>query len=97
MIRRPPRSTLFPYTTLFRSHPDSSKSEFPFQGAVLKFHRCETMKNRIQNRKSAGFGFTSFLNGAAMSRTPGTKANSKNDMLSNQPIGCQTSPHEDWR
>src|SRR2546422_2131318 len=24
MIRRPPRSTLFPYTTLFRSHPASS-------------------------------------------------------------------------
>src|SRR3712207_9442953 len=23
MIRRPPRSTLFPYTTLFRSHPVS--------------------------------------------------------------------------
>src|SRR3712207_7717535 len=23
MIRRPPRSTLFPYTTLFRSHPPS--------------------------------------------------------------------------
>src|SRR2546427_8492979 len=29
MIRRPPRSTLFPYTTLFRSH-DS------FEGAVLQ-------------------------------------------------------------
>src|SRR2546430_3129238 len=25
MIRRPPRSTLFPYTTLFRSHPDLGK------------------------------------------------------------------------
>src|SRR3712207_8750367 len=24
MIRRPPRSTLFPYTTLFRSDPDQS-------------------------------------------------------------------------
>src|SRR2546426_8485917 len=24
MIRRPPRSTLFPYTTLFRSHPYKS-------------------------------------------------------------------------
>src|SRR2546427_12533068 len=24
MIRRPPRSTLFPYTTLFRSHPEGS-------------------------------------------------------------------------
>src|SRR5260221_8860809 len=26
MIRRPPRSTLFPYTTLFRSHSDSTGS-----------------------------------------------------------------------
>src|SRR2546430_17005112 len=25
MIRRPPRSTLFPYTTLFRSAPDRSR------------------------------------------------------------------------
>src|SRR3712207_7318962 len=25
MIRRPPRSTLFPYTTLFRSFPDVSR------------------------------------------------------------------------
>src|SRR2546429_8428839 len=24
MIRRPPRSTLFPYTTLFRSHPQDN-------------------------------------------------------------------------
>src|SRR5688572_31937250 len=26
MIRRPPRSTLFPYTTLFRSEPDGPSS-----------------------------------------------------------------------
>src|SRR2546430_7534313 len=26
MIRRPPRSTLFPYTTLFRSSPQNSKA-----------------------------------------------------------------------
>src|SRR5258708_29593447 len=25
MIRRPPRSTLFPYTTLFRSHPGGAR------------------------------------------------------------------------
>src|SRR5258706_14639716 len=31
MIRRPPRSTLFPYTTLFRSEQDSSQHLFfPF-------------------------------------------------------------------
>src|SRR2546430_12968651 len=30
MIRRPPRSTLFPYTTLFRSRPrDSPRRAFP--------------------------------------------------------------------
>src|SRR3712207_6964572 len=31
MIRRPPRSTLFPYTTLFRSHA-------PYFGAVVGEH-----------------------------------------------------------
>src|SRR5438309_7565500 len=29
MIRRPPRSTLFPYTTLFRSHRGSGRRERP--------------------------------------------------------------------
>src|SRR5258707_8310046 len=28
MIRRPPRSTLFPYTTLFRSHTAQCRGEF---------------------------------------------------------------------
>src|SRR3712207_467718 len=28
MIRRPPRSTLFPYTTLFRSEPDVAEIEW---------------------------------------------------------------------
>src|SRR5947208_13340002 len=27
MIRRPPRSTLFPYTTLFRSRPDRQRGD----------------------------------------------------------------------
>src|SRR5260370_12837112 len=30
MIRRPPRSTLFPYTTLFRSHRRQSRSATSF-------------------------------------------------------------------
>src|ERR1041384_8550741 len=29
MIRRPPRSTLFPYTTLFRSHPGAARGAGP--------------------------------------------------------------------
>src|SRR5260370_18447085 len=31
MIRRPPRSTLFPYTTLFRSRPAPSSRTFSFR------------------------------------------------------------------
>src|SRR2546426_3562850 len=35
MIRRPPRSTLFPYTTLFRSHP----GQFDLLADVLLGHQ----------------------------------------------------------
>src|SRR5258708_11661483 len=37
MIRRPPRSTLFPYTTLFRSQPgEYAMSTIPFQNEGWK-------------------------------------------------------------
>src|SRR2546430_6922696 len=36
MIRRPPRSTLFPYTTLFRSHSNQTLVDEPF-GLALPF------------------------------------------------------------
>src|ERR1051326_2479871 len=38
MIRRPPRSTLFPYTTLFRSN-DETGGRASRQGRSLLFHR----------------------------------------------------------
>src|SRR5256885_11981281 len=44
MIRRPPRSTLFPYTTLFRSHP---------QHGVLAAH--DVVPWRIECDGGAGF------------------------------------------
>src|SRR2546426_6655643 len=37
MIRRPPRSTLFPYTTLFRSHVRPRSGG---KGARIPRHRC---------------------------------------------------------
>src|SRR2546430_7978639 len=38
MIRRPPRSTLFPYTTLFRSHPAA--------GGVRNVHGSQRRRHR---------------------------------------------------
>src|SRR6266851_4002921 len=37
MIRRPPRSTLFPYTTLFRSLPCSQMIRRPWWSSVMPF------------------------------------------------------------
>src|SRR5258705_8893345 len=39
MIRRPPRSTLFPYTTLFRSH-GLEHGRRGHQGPALPLRRC---------------------------------------------------------
>src|SRR2546426_1566796 len=44
MIRRPPRSTLFPYTTLFRSHHHATTGIDP-----------EVLLHRGQGRKGRGF------------------------------------------
>src|SRR2546430_10283250 len=43
MIRRPPRSTLFPYTTLFRSGPCPARDEYP---------RSQARQNRPRSRIS---------------------------------------------
>src|SRR2546427_9445906 len=55
MIRRPPRSTLFPYTTLFRSGWRASKA-----GAVL-------LARRPRHRDRAGVG--ALLRGAERERS----------------------------
>src|SRR2546430_6074871 len=49
MIRRPPRSTLFPYTTLFRSSPPG-----PDPGTAPHTARTRTVRHRPgrQDRKS---------------------------------------------
>src|SRR5207249_10769714 len=40
MIRRPPRSTLFPYTTLFRSHGAAPADHGVLQGHDLEREAC---------------------------------------------------------
>src|SRR2546422_4547905 len=49
MIRRPPRSTLFPYTTLFRSHcpPDRSVTAAP--PGVMSRARSTRARGRLRS------------------------------------------------
>src|SRR3989449_5579469 len=40
MIRRPPRSTLFPYTTLFRSYRGLEELTYPYHDATITVTHC---------------------------------------------------------
>src|SRR3712207_7576172 len=63
MIRRPPRSTLFPYTTLFRSAGPSTTERFPDS----RFPRSPIGANRA-NRASVGSSAIASQLGAARYR-----------------------------
>src|SRR3989442_2512206 len=51
MIRRPPRSTLFPYTTLFRSWAASPRST-TFSWCQRSFRTVPKLRHRERDRKS---------------------------------------------
>src|SRR5438876_2173030 len=53
MIRRPPRSTLFPYTTLFRSHePEDGLVRSQRVAQQRRADRCESPRSVGADRKS---------------------------------------------
>src|SRR5687768_18285830 len=55
MIRRPPRSTLFPYTTLFRSVEDAGPHDglVRVAGHIENAHRGAQRSERFVHRRSA--------------------------------------------
>src|SRR5690242_21329780 len=50
MIRRPPRSTLFPYTTLFRSRADGGDHQPRVPAAVPRVRRLVALRDRKSTR-----------------------------------------------
>src|SRR3712207_8241183 len=50
MIRRPPRSTLFPYTTLFRSFADAEP--LALETSFISFAGCERLLTEDLERES---------------------------------------------
>src|SRR2546422_8042923 len=76
MIRRPPRSTLFPYTTLFRSRvppgvralrvagvgPDRRQAEEPAQQVLALRHPCDRLdaQDRKSTRLNSSHGYISY-------------------------------------
>src|SRR5438552_12260628 len=52
MLRRPPRSTLFPYTTLFRSRWGGTDIDMPHGLAVDRFGDLVVNRQAVRDRKS---------------------------------------------
>src|SRR2546425_10802026 len=66
MIRRPPRSTLFPYTTLFRSHDESTPARRtpagrdPEWNRVAVLDRCVAVSTDPRERRDDRGGRTAY-------------------------------------
>src|SRR5258708_37422204 len=65
MIRRPPRSTLFPYTTLFRSvrlvRPDRDRQPLvPFRGGRIAGNGTRTNRDRKSTRLNSSHQIISY-------------------------------------
>src|SRR2546422_1285682 len=65
MIRRPPRSTLFPYTTLFRSdrgltHLDAAQYLPPHACAPPVCSSCSSSPDRKSTRLNSSHGYISY-------------------------------------
>src|SRR5256885_17151372 len=52
MIRRPPRSTLFPYTTLFRSRLTAALIGNPNTGKTTLFNALSGLRQHVGNYRS---------------------------------------------
>src|SRR2546422_9523881 len=62
MIRRPPRSTLFPYTTLFRSWHDKGEDAPQLTNLGAKAYRTllVELKDRKSTRLNSSHGYISY-------------------------------------
>src|SRR5256884_3248140 len=97
MIRRPPRSTLFPYTTLFRSHRDKDENQssgkfglwgnsFAFKLAVVTLNSNDSPQKVATFYKKALAKYGTVLDCGASS----SEAGDKNESQSSNQLSCET-------
>src|SRR5256885_8484055 len=74
MIRRPPRSTLFPYTTLFRSDPEHSGDELEKGGSPRFAVGAEVGRDRKSTRLNSSHLVTRMPSSAWKKKKSGVPA-----------------------
>src|SRR2546429_6570634 len=100
MIRRPPRSTLFPYTTLFRSH--TARHALAAEPVVMcqleHAAKLERMRDRKSTRLNSSHGYISYAVFCLKKKktSPTTFLSSDNRLriwhLKSVPRRCRTAP-----
>src|SRR2546430_10359621 len=80
MIRRPPRSTLFPYTTLFRSPPFSAGSWFHSLHATS--HALQPMQTVVSVKNPRASAISRLLHVADERDRKSTRLNSSHSQIS---------------
>src|SRR5260221_7402468 len=80
MIRRPPRSTLFPYTTLFRSHRSRRR--------WLEHHQTARSRGRWWRRRAPGQGARATL-ARGGDRAPGRSEEHTSELQSHSDLVCR--------
>src|SRR3712207_8931619 len=79
MIRRPPRSTLFPYTTLFRS------KDFPLRG---RFSRSEQLRQALAANPEARYSMEELSIADAFEELPRSEEHTS-ELQSRQYLVCR--------
>src|SRR5688572_32626760 len=80
MLRRPPRSTLFPYTTLFRSDPEAAQF-----GARRRLTRSEfdaTVADQVERSQPLGDARRVVVCGRGLQDRKSTRLNSSHSQIS---------------
>src|SRR5256885_6260590 len=89
MIRRPPRSTLFPYTTLFRSgtiaNPPGSEAGFAFMWHSHNEREITTNKDRKSTRLNSSHLVISYAVFCLKKKKKKTNRDEPADKTHNQP------------
>src|SRR2546430_9856784 len=84
MIRRPPRSTLFPYTTLFRSHRNLGLELRRIHDAERDAFRGRAIQSRVRGRSGHRLAFLRFDLYRALYGTAATRSEEHTSELQSQ-------------
>src|SRR5256884_2872200 len=92
MIRRPPRSTLFPYTTLFRSLTTDDREFLHLSDKRYARHRCQRLypswrEDRKSTRLNSSHGYISYAV-FCLKKKKTIKLDPKDDMAHNRLVNA---------